>query len=190
MIFRAMISTGHGTSNPERIIVIPYDPAWLQMFQEERRKIIHTLGTNVIAIHHMGSTAIPGMAAKPVIDILVEVKDLKQLDSQAGKMQKLGYEAMGERGIAGRRFFRKRNLLGVRTHHVHAYQVGNPQIEQELAFRDYLIAHPSIAHEYGRLKQELALAHPDDRQAYAQGKDSFIQSQITRAVYWKRERSK
>ena len=96
---------------------------------------------------------------------------------------------MGEFGIPGRRYFRKRNHLGVRTHHVHAFQTRNPEIERHLAFRDYMIAHPMDAQAYGALKRELARVYPHDRQAYMDGKDKFVKEHEARALRWRRSSS-
>lgn len=170
----------------DRIVVVAYDPAWPAEFEAEAQRIARALGSNVVALHHIGSTAIPGMFAKPILDILLEVDDLARLDRETGALQALGYEAMGEFGIPRRRYFRKSNAAGVRTHHLHAFQVGDAEIERRLAFRDYLIAHPAAAQAYGALKQELARRHADERQAYMDGKDAFVKEQEAKALQWRR----
>jgi len=170
----------------DRIVVVAYDPAWPAEFEAEAQRIARALGSNVVALHHIGSTAIPGMFAKPILDILLEVDDLAALDRETGALQALGYEAMGEFGIPRRRYFRKSNAAGVRTHHLHAFQVGDAEIERHLAFRDYLIAHPAAAQAYGALKQELARRFVDDRQAYMDGKDAFVKEQEAKALQWRR----
>lgn len=170
----------------DRIIVVPYDPAWITMFRAESKRINRALKDNLVSINHIGSTAIPGIFAKPIIDILLEVHGLVLLDNQQGAMEELGYEAMGEFGIPGRRYFRKSDPSGVRTHHVHAFQVGSAEIERHLAFRDYMIAHPAEAQAYGELKKQLARAHPKDRQAYMDGKDQFVKEQEAKALKWRR----
>ena len=133
-----------------------------------------------------GSTAIPGIHAKPSIDILLEVADLAGLDARAAAMVELGYEPKGEFGIPGRRYFRKDSAEGIRTHQVHAFQAGDAGIERHLAFRDYLMAHPAIAKSYTVLKQQLADAHPDDIEAYMDGKDAFIKEHEARAMAWRK----
>jgi GrpB-like predicted nucleotidyltransferase (UPF0157 family) len=168
------------------VSVVPYDPAWPGLYEAEAQLILRALGDIVVSIHHIGSTAIPGVFAKPIIDVLEEVVDLTRLDELTWAMLELGYEALGEYGIAGRRYFRKRNRAGVRTHHVHCFCAGSPEIERLLAFRDYMIAHPVEAEAYGALKRELAQAHPDDRQAYVDGKDEFVKVHQARALAWKR----
>jgi GrpB-like predicted nucleotidyltransferase (UPF0157 family) len=169
---------------PDRVVVVPYDPAWPSEFETESKRILRALGDNVLYAHHIGSTAIPGIFAKPIVDILLEVHDLVRLDGQTGAMEDLGYEAMGEFGIPGRRYFRRRDRSGVRTHHVHAFQRGSAEIERLLAFRDYMIAHPAEAQAYGALKRELARVHAEDRQAYMDGKDGFIKEHEAKALKW------
>ncbi len=97
-------------------------------------------------------------------------------------MEALGYEARGEYGIAGRRFFRRDDKHGDRTHQVHAFEDGSPQIARHLAFRDYMIAHPETAQEYSDLKRELVAQHPNDIEAYMDGKNEFIQEVDKRAA--------
>ena len=138
----------------------------------------------MLAIHHIGSTSIPGIHAKPVIDMLAVVADLAAVDRRAADMQGLGYEAMGELGIAGRRYFRRDDAAGRRTHQVHAFQDRSPHVKRHLAFRDFMRAHPELANEYARLKRKLAAAHPNDIDAYMDGKDGFIKEMEARALAW------
>jgi GrpB-like predicted nucleotidyltransferase (UPF0157 family) len=99
-------------------------------------------------------------------------------------LEALGYEAKGEFGIPGRRYFRKDDAEGIRTHQVHAFGAGSPGAARHLAFRDYMRAHPGIAREYGALKARLARAHPHDMQAYMDGKDAFVREHERRALLW------
>lgn len=108
-----------------KVDVIPHDPSWRKVFEVELQQINNILEKNVVAIHHIGSTAIPSIYAKPIIDMLVEIGDIVQLDQQNSLMESLGYEVMGEFGIPGRRYFRKNNQAGARTHHVHTFEVGS-----------------------------------------------------------------
>jgi GrpB-like predicted nucleotidyltransferase (UPF0157 family) len=124
------------------------------------------------------------MHAKPIIDILLLVEDINRLDEQSPAMEGLGYEVMGEYGIKGRRYFRKEDASGTRTHHVHSFQIDSPEFERHLAFRDYMIAHPEKAQQYSTLKQKLARAHPDDIEAYMDGKDPFIKEHEVSATDW------
>lgn len=164
--------------------VVPYDFGWPRLFELERGRIEFALGNAVVALHHIGSTAIPGIPAKPIIDILLEASSLAEVDRRAPRMESLGYEAKGEFGIAGRRYFRRDDEWGVRTHQVHAFAVGNEDIVRHLAFRDYMIAHPQIARLYGELKRQLAERHPNDMGAYSEAKDGFVREHQSKALLW------
>ncbi|WP_396271101.1 GrpB family protein [Ideonella sp.] len=157
-----------------RIIVTKPNPSWPDDFLVESERIRKALGYAVVAVHHIGSTAIREIFAKPVIDILLVVTDLQSLDQSELSMINLGYEAKGEFGIPRRRYFRRNSDAGVRTHQVHAFQLGSPHIERHLAFRDYMNSNPAAALAYSDLKQQLALAHPTDMSAYMDGKDAFV----------------
>ena len=126
----------------KKVEVIFHNPQWRDAFEAEAKHVAAALGENVVAIHHIGSTAIPNIYAKPVIDLLVEVRDITEVDGQSSAMESLGYEVMGEYGIHGRRYFRKDNQEGIRTHQIHAFESGSAEAERHLAFRDYMIAHP------------------------------------------------
>lgn len=164
--------------------VVAHDPTWPGEAQHEAVRIRAALGEIVSAIHHIGSTSIPGIFAKPVIDLCLEVSGLSELDAQTASLEALGYEALGEYGIARRRFFLRNDASGVRTHHVHAFATGDVEIARHLAFRDYLRAHPVVAEAYGRLKKELAQRHPGDLEAYMDGKDPFIKEHEANALEW------
>ena len=168
-----------------RVRVVAHDPTWKNDFQAEADHIARALGDIVVFLHHIGSTAITGIFAKPIIDILLEVDDIVRLDDKSSAMEQLGYEAMGEFGIPGRRYFRKDNASGIRTRQVHAFAAGSTEIERHLAFRDYMIAHSVAAQAYGQLKQRLAREHPDDIEAYVDGKDLFIKEHEAKAIVWR-----
>ena len=167
-----------------KVYVVPYDPSWPAEFIAEAARIRLAVGDLVMAVHHIGSTSIPGIFAKPVIDILLEVYNIQALDARSAALAELGYEAKGEFGIPGRRYFRRDSAMGTRTHQIHAFEAGSPGIERHLAFRDYMIAHPAIARHYGLLKQQLAASHPEDIEAYMDGKDSFIKEHEAKAIIW------
>ena len=135
--------------------VVPHRPEWKHAFLCEAHAIQSGLSGTEIELHHIGSTSIEGILAKPIIDILGAVSDLKEIDSKSGAFEGLGYEVMGAFGIAGRRYFRKVDGLGKRTHHLHIFQTGSAHIERHLAFRDYLVEHPGKAAEYSALKAKL-----------------------------------
>jgi GrpB-like predicted nucleotidyltransferase (UPF0157 family) len=168
-----------------KVEVVPYRPTWRDAFETEAKSVSNGLGKNVVAIHHIGSTAIPNICAKPIIDLLIEVKDITDVDGQRSAMQSLGYEVMGEFGIPGRRFFLKNNQEGVRTHHIQTFEIGSAQIERHLAFRDYMIAHPKDAQKYSQLKRELATKYPQNIDEYMDGKDEFIKEMDQKAAQWR-----
>jgi GrpB-like predicted nucleotidyltransferase (UPF0157 family) len=157
-----------------RVEVVPYDDRWPDAFLRASQRLCNVLGDNHLAIHHMGSTSIPGMDAKPIIDLLGEVRSIAAIDDTQSAIEALGYEAMGELGIVGRRYFRKENAEGIRIHHFHVFQTGSPEIDRHLAFRNYLIANPAIAQDYRELKLSLAQQFPTDIDGYMDGKDAFI----------------
>lgn len=169
---------------PAEVVVVPHDPTWIEHFHLEAQRLLVSLGDNAMAVHHIGSTSLPGCFAKPIIDILVVVKNLNLVDEQACALESIGYEAKGEFGIPSRRYFRKENSQRIRTHHVHAYEVGNEQIARHLAFRDFLLAHPEWASKYSQLKQSLAATHPDSMADYIHGKNDFIQHIDRLAAAW------
>ena len=167
-----------------RVVVEPHDPRWAQAFDLESSLVARALGPQVVAVHHIGSTAIPGICAKPVIDMLVEVADIAAVDARDADMTALGYDVLGEFGIAERRYFRKRDEAGRHTHHGHVFAVSSSEVLRHLAFRDLLIAHQDWAERYSDLKRSLAQAHPQDIEGYMQGKGAFIREVDRRAATW------
>jgi GrpB-like predicted nucleotidyltransferase (UPF0157 family) len=166
------------------IVVVPYNPLWPKMFEEEAAKISAIFGSELISIHHIGSTSIPGLSAKPIIDIMPIVHAIDRVDALNPAMIELGYEPKGENGISGRRYFQKGGQLN-RSHHVHVYEVTNPEVKHLLNLRDYLIAHPIEAQQYGELKKELAQKFTHDIEGYMNGKDAFVKEIIRRAAEWR-----
>src|SRR5262249_5441535 len=153
------------------IVLVQHDSCWRDDFGRESAAVGAALGTALVELHHIGSTAVPGIVAKPVIDMLAVVTDVISLDARPW-LEHLGYQAMGEFGIKGRRYFRKTSTEGVRTHQIHAFAVGSPEINRHLSFRDYLRSHPE-AQQYARLKEELAGRFVDDIDGYSDGKTGF-----------------
>jgi GrpB-like predicted nucleotidyltransferase (UPF0157 family) len=168
----------------KKVEVVPHHPKWQDLFDVESKSVADALGENVVNVYHIGSTAIQGIYAKPIIDLLVEVKDIVKVDGQNSSMELLGYEVMGEFGISGRRYFRKDNQEGVRTHHIHTFQVGSEQVKRHLAFRNYMIAHPEDAQRYSELKRSLAREYPTNIDRYIDGKDGFIKEMDMKAGQW------
>ena len=141
---------------PQHIVVVDYDPLWPLLFRKEADAISRILGDNLVLIHHIGSTSVPFLAAKPIIDIMPVVKDLSDVDAVSEEFVKLGYEYLGEFGIKGRRYLRKGGQK--RTHQIHIFQMeDDTNILRHLAFRDYLRSHRDVAMEYAELKKDLVM---------------------------------
>lgn len=169
------------------ILLRPHDPAWADAFESASALVLSALGSNAIAAHHIGSTAIPNILAKPIIDLMIAVADIELVDACNPAMERLGYEAKGEFGIPTRRYFRKDDAHGIRTHHTHVFPMGSDQIDRHLAFRDFMIAHPKWAKRYSDLKRELAEKHRLCMADYVAGKDPVIQQIDALAATWRRE---
>ncbi|MBD2083971.1 GrpB family protein [Trichocoleus sp. ST-U3] len=164
------------------IQVVDYDTNWPIQFEQEKLQILHALGNAVLDIHHIGSTSVPGLAAKPIIDILVDLEELPPSVSQITSLETLGYLYQGELGVSGRHFFRK----GMpRTHHLHLVKRGNQVWENQLIFRDFLRAHPEKAKQYDSLKRELAVQFRLDREGYVQAKAPLIEQLLSKARAWR-----
>lgn len=157
----------------KRVIeVVEYKSEWAAEFQKEAVLLEELLGNTAVEIHHIGSTSVPGLAAKDLIDIMVEVRSLEELDSFNAGMSELGYDVMGEYGITRRRFFMKG--VGKRTHHVHAFPVGDPHVVRHLVFRDYLRSNSDVRTAYEDMKRRAAAECNDDIEIYCKIKDPFI----------------
>ena len=165
-----------------KVEVCTYNENWAQMFLEEAEKLNHIFKKELVAIHHIGSTSVPGLKAKPIIDIMPVVKDINNVDKYNLEMQDIGYEPRGENGLAGRRYFQKGG--DNRTHHVHIYQIGSYDIKRHLAFRDYLKAHPDEMKNYGDIKEKLAKQFPFDIESYINGKDELAKAIESEALVW------
>lgn len=159
--------------------ITAYDPSWPEIYAGEAQVIRQALGDVLVGIEHVGSTAIPGLAAKPVIDIVVSV--MPPLTGAVPTLEALGYDCRGENGIPGRLFFRKGLIEFKRTHHLNLIEAGHEQWESLLLFRDYLRSQPGDARRYEELKHALAGKFRDNRAAYTKGKAEFIQAVLAKA---------
>jgi GrpB-like predicted nucleotidyltransferase (UPF0157 family) len=162
------------------IIVVDYDPSWLERFQFLHRRIAEALGSMAVAIEHVGSTAVPSLAAKPIIDIDVLLVTPTELPMTISCLAKLGYVHQGNLGIPDREAF----LAPVQDvpHHLYVCPPGSKSFQEHLAFRDYLRSHPKEAEVYADLKRALALKFRDDRSAYVSGKSAFITEMVSRTM--------
>jgi GrpB-like predicted nucleotidyltransferase (UPF0157 family) len=167
-----------------KVDVSSHKKEWLLMFQLESETLKDIFGDLIINIHHIGSTAIPYIKAKPVIDIMIEVINICEVDKFNDQMEQLDYISYGENGIPNRRFFSKGG--DNRTHHVHIFEQGNSEISRHIAFRDYMIAHPEEAQKYSQLKQSLADKYPTNIEMYIEGKSDYIKSIDKKAEKWRK----
>lgn len=167
------------TSDPVvRIAIVEYDPRWPSLYEAERARLTAVLDRHILRIEHIGSTAVPGLAAKPLIDILVTVDRLGSSDAYVQPLRSLGYTYFPVLGGPDRYTFGR----GVpHTHHVHIVEHGSGEHRRPLAFRDYLRSHPEVARQYATLKRGLAARFHDDRRAYNAAKTDFIRSIESRA---------
>jgi GrpB-like predicted nucleotidyltransferase (UPF0157 family) len=171
-------------TSPQRTIeVVPYDPFWEVLFEQESSRIKDVIAEGLVDVHHIGSTSVPGLSAKPIIDMMPEVLNLDVLDDFNLAMEGLGYIVMGEFGIPGRRFYMK-GLID-RTHHVHAFERGSEGLNRHLAVRDFLRDHFDEAAAYADLKMKLAAQFPHDNDGYCDGKHDFVQQLERRALRWR-----
>jgi GrpB-like predicted nucleotidyltransferase (UPF0157 family) len=159
------------------IYLVDYDPKWPEMFKEEAKILLELLEDILVSITHIGSTAVPGLDAKPIVDLMVEVTNLEKVQSMQEEFQNAGYEVLGENGISGRHFV-TRNSEGKRTHDIHIFQTGHKEIEQMILFRDRMLENPLEAEAYSALKNDLANRYHDDPIRYTQGKTDFILSSV------------
>jgi GrpB-like predicted nucleotidyltransferase (UPF0157 family)/GNAT superfamily N-acetyltransferase len=148
--------------------VVAYNSSWLQMFEAESKLIKQALGSNCSVVHHIGSTSVPGLSAKPIIDILPCVNSVLDVDKSVKSMEALGYESKGEFGISFRRFFQKKN------YNVHVFEENNPEVSRHIKFRDWMREHDDDANAYAALKLDLAKKFSKDIESYCLGKDSFV----------------
>ncbi|MEI9998073.1 MAG: GrpB family protein [Verrucomicrobiota bacterium] len=172
----------------DEILIADYDPRWPGLFAEEDRLIRAILGRDLVAeVHHIGSTAVPGLAAKPIIDLLVVTPSLEEAKRHGVALLEVqGYSYWRDNPAPHRLFFVKGlPPRGPRTHHVHMVEADSPhgssEVQDRLLFRDYLRIHPAEAQRYLALKHALAGKFPDDREAYTSGKDDYVAAVLAKA---------
>lgn len=163
--------------------ILPWTEDWIKQFNEEEKILKDIFKDEILGIYHIGSTSIPSIGfAKPIVDILIVVKDIEKVDLYNENMLSLGYNPRGENGISGRRYFPKGKEK--RTHHVHIYQEGNENIRIHLEFKEYLIEFPEDAKSYGDLKIKLARQFPNDIHKYQDYKQDFVNELVKKAMNW------
>jgi GrpB-like predicted nucleotidyltransferase (UPF0157 family) len=165
---------------PDPVIIVDYDPRWPQLFEELRAPVAAALGDLVVVVEHVGSTAVPGLAAKPIIDMDVVVPSVGRVPEAIVRLAPLGYAHRGDLGISGREAFT--SPAGKPRRHLYICALDSRELRRHLAFRDYLLTHPDEAKAYGELKQAAALSFTDDRIAYNEAKTEFVERVLQRAL--------
>lgn len=166
----------------ESITVVPYQPHWPELFHQEQQRLQHSLTGHILDIQHIGSTAVPGLAAKPVVDILLGLQTLKNATETTTILQTLGYEYLGEAGISGRLYFRCRHP---QAFNVHLVQLGSELWTNNLLLRDFLRTHPEVANQYGQHKQELIQSGIETLLAYSDKKGTLVAELLRCAQAWR-----
>jgi GrpB-like predicted nucleotidyltransferase (UPF0157 family) len=172
------------------IVVVPYDPEWARVFEGLRHVYLDALGELVVAVEHVGSTAVPGLLAKPIIDIDLVIQSRDDFPGVTSQLAALGYRHAGDLGVAGREAFARdgaedvpRDGSGRRwpAHNLYTCASGSRELRRHLAFRDWLRSNPEAAVEYGKLKERLAELYRHDRDAYTDEKTGFIEAILAKA---------
>jgi GrpB-like predicted nucleotidyltransferase (UPF0157 family) len=160
----------------DRVELVEHDPSWARLFESERSVLAPVFDGQVLGIEHIGSTSVPDLCAKPIVDVLIGLRELTLTPEQIDAMERLGYQYLGEHGLPGRLFFRKEP----RTHHVHVVLYGGEHWERQLTFRDALRSDADERRRYDEFKRRLAAeGHP--RETYTELKTPFIREVEARA---------
>lgn len=157
-----------------------YDPAWKVEFEDEKNVLLQHFPREILEVSHGGSTSVPDMRSKPIIDMFAVVPNLADAESLRERLEALGYHYRGEEGVPGRILFAK-GPEEKRTHHLNLVEKTNEQWLNHISLREYYIRHPDVARQYMELKESLAKQFPNDRGDYGKGKKEFIQSVLERA---------
>jgi GrpB-like predicted nucleotidyltransferase (UPF0157 family) len=177
------------TSDPFVVELTPHSQRWAEMAANEASRLKATLGDELVEVQHIGSTAIPGIMAKPIVDLLPIVRSIDRLDEMENLVRSLGYKWFGEYGLAGRRYcYLLDPTTLLRLFQLHCYQEGSTEIPRHLAFRDYVLAHPAMAREYEAEKIRAAAMRPDDVNAYNSEKNDWIKRIEKDALDWYAQR--
>ena len=163
----------------KKVKLFSYKPLWKKLYKKEEKSLLNILGKDILDIQHVGSTSIPGVKSKPIIDIAVGVKSLKIGKKFIGPLKKMGYECKGNAGVRGRLFFANGNENN-RTHYLHIEKLNSRNWKNHIIFRDYLCKHKKAVKEYNILKEKLAKKFKNDRDQYTAKKEFFIKKIINK----------
>ena len=158
----------------KHVVVRPYDEAWAQSFADIKAEIQDALGELALRIEHVGSTAVRGLSAKPIIDVDIVIRDYSLFRAVAAKLEAIGYRHEGDLGIAGREAFKYDGKDHLQKHHLYVCPEDSPELKRHIAFRDYLRSHPEAVRAYSRVKEEGARLYPYDIDKYIEHKSPFI----------------
>ncbi|HAQ08666.1 MAG TPA: hypothetical protein DCR24_14570 [Bacillus bacterium] len=167
-----------------RVEVVPYSSEWLELFSNEKVILEAIFKAADANIHHIGSTSVPGLSAKPIIDILLAAEKLEDVEEATPQLEAEGYEAKGENGIIGRRYFQKSDN-GIRKVHLHAFEKGSHDLYRHLVFRDFLREHPEEAKRYAEVKEKAAREYEFDIESYIAEKSPIVKVLEEKAMRWK-----
>jgi GrpB-like predicted nucleotidyltransferase (UPF0157 family) len=168
---------------PIPVVLAAYNPEWPQRAAGHAENL-RVLGPTLVAVHHIGSTSVAGLAAKPIIDLMPLVTDLADLDRERRRIEALGYDWHGEFGLSGRRYCTLSDKAGIRIVQLHFFTADSSHVERHIAFRDYLRAHPEAANAYEKEKRRARDLHPDDSHAYTDEKSAWIRDGEAKALGW------
>lgn len=165
--------------------LVPHSPQWVQMAASESARLKQALGSVLVVVHHIGSTSIPGIMAKPIVDLVPVVTDVERFDAVLPNVEALGYECLGEFGLVGRRYCRRNDPnTGKRAFQLHCYSENSPEIARHVAFAAYLRAYTAIAKDYETEKRRAAARHPDNTLDYNAAKNDWIKRTEADALLW------
>ncbi|WP_061860146.1 GrpB family protein [Priestia megaterium] len=166
----------------KQVVIEKYTSSWALSFKEEQKFLRGIMSNKAISIEHIGSTSVKGLGAKPILDIMVGVRNLEEVDDFIEPLSNIGYEHVFHREFPNRRFFRK-GLWRAGTHHLHIYKYESEEWNNNILFRDYLRKYTDIRDQYNQLKLKLAQKYTFDRVAYTEAKAPFITDVIQKAKY-------
>ncbi|MEH7636053.1 GrpB family protein [Bacillus pumilus] len=159
------------------VFLVPWSAEWGKEFEREKKRIVGVIGQYTVNVHHIGSTAVNGLSAKPIIDIAIKIDYFFDGTQCVTALQGLGYSYRGTNVLPERHYFNKGEP---RTHQIHMYQTGNRYLLEQLNFRDYLKSNELVRNEYEQLKLNLSSLNKNDKHKYAEGKTNFVQSILER----------